>query len=140
MLGGLLMAPSNRFSGAVGGAIAGPMGLLAVYFYARNRQVIYTIESFIVMMIASLPGLGVYFLLRLVGNAMFPPPRPREEFYDDDEDDYDDRPRRSHRRDRDEEDDDEEDDRPRSRRRRDRDEEEDEDDDRPRRRRIDRGD
>jgi hypothetical protein len=133
--GGLLMAPANRFSGAIGGMIAGPMGLLAVYFYARNRQTVYTAETFIVMLIASLPGLGVYWVLRLIGNAMFPPAQPR---YDDDIDEEDeeyDRPRRR-RRDRDEDDDD--DDEPRSRRRRRREEEEDDeedDDESPRNRR-----
>jgi hypothetical protein len=132
-VGGLLMAPANRLSGAVGGMIAGPMGLLAVYFYARNRQTVYTAETAIVMLIASLPGLGVYWILRLLGNAIFPPPPQR---YDDDDDfdDEEDRPRRRRSRNRD---DDDEDDGPRRhrRRRRDEDEDEEEDDDSPRNRR-----
>ena len=53
-IGGLLLAPSNRFAGLVGGAIAGPMGLVAVYFYAKDRQTIHTAETFIVMLIAEL--------------------------------------------------------------------------------------
>ena len=122
-IGGLLLAPSNRFAGLVGGAIAGPMGLVAVYFYAKDRQTIHTAETFIVMLIASIPGFGIYWLLRLVGNAMFPPAEPRDDY-----DDEDDRPRGKRRRD---DEDDEDDDGPRSKRR-DRDHEDD-DDDRPRR-------
>jgi hypothetical protein len=138
-VGGLLMAPGNRFAGAVGGMIAGPMGLLAVYFYARNRQTIYSAETVIVMLIASLPGLGVYWALRLLGNALFPPPQPRYDDDDFDDDEMEARPRRRRSRERDEDDDEEDDDdRPRKRRRN-RDDEDDEFD-RPRRPRIERDD
>jgi len=134
--GGLLLAPSNRLAGAVGGMIAGPMGLLAVYLYARNRQTVYTAETFIVMMIASLPGLGVYWVLRLIGNALFPPPQPRYDEDDDFDDEMESRPRR--RRSRDDDDDEEDDERPRNRRR---ERDDDEDDDRPKKkRRIERDD
>jgi hypothetical protein len=146
-LGGLLMARSHRIAGAVGGMFAGPMSLMAVYLYARNRDRMFRSEVVIIGMVASLPGLGIFFILRLLTDLIFPP-RPREEdepIYRRDED----RPRRR-RRDRDDDDDDEFDDGPRTRRRsyddgdeiddmsprrRRRDDDEDEPDDRPRRRR-----
>lgn len=132
LVGGLLMTPNHRIAGAVGGFIAAPMGLLALYFYAKDRNVMYRAEAAIVTLVACLPGIGVYFVLRLMTDLMFPA-RPADDYDDEEEDE---RPRRKRiRRDDDDEDDD---DRPRSRRRV-RDDEDDEDE-RPRKRRRDRDD
>jgi hypothetical protein len=131
--GGALLAPANRIAGAAGGFVAGPLGLLAVYLYAHGRTSIYKMELVLVQGVASLPGFGVYFLVRLLINAIVPTPettgrgrRSRRL----DLDDEDDRPQRRRRREEDYDDEDE----PRSRRRRD-DEDEDEDEERPARRR-----
>jgi hypothetical protein len=97
-IGGALLARGHRVAGALGGLVAGPLGLLAIYFYARNRQTIYQLEVMFVQCVAALPGLGVYFLLRLLTDAIFPPnrdensykdpprPRPRKIYDDEDED------------------------------------------------------
>jgi hypothetical protein len=56
-------------------------------------------EDVFVQLAASLPGLGVFFLLRLITDAIFPRPTPDEPPFHAhaDPDDEDDRPR-SHRR------------------------------------------
>lgn len=130
-LGGLLIARKHRFAGMVGGFIAGPLGLLGVYFYARHRQTVYIAETFIVTLVCSIPGLLVFLVLRVLTDAIFPPPKEEEARDDDDEDD---RPRRRRRREIDDSDDEDvdEDDRPRRRSKR---REIDDEDARPRRRR-----
>jgi hypothetical protein len=137
MIAGLLISPSHRVAGMIGGMIAGPLSLLAVMFYLRGRVRVFRVEIVGISLLATVPGLAVYFLLRLITDAIFPPKerrdRYRDEDYDEDEefDDYDDRPRRR-RRPRDDYDEDDEDDR--RRRRRSPDEyDEDVEDDRPRR-------
>lgn len=115
---GALLAPGHRLAGAVGGFIAGPTGLLALYFYGRDRARIFRAEAAIVQLVASLPGLGIYFILRLLTDAIFPPAAPRRRRAGEDDEDEDDRPRRRRGR---EEEDGSEDDRPRRRRPRDED-------------------
>lgn len=89
-IGGALLSPGHRFAGAVGGMIGAPLGLLALYFYARGRERVFRAEGVIIWLLGSLPGLGVFFVLKLLTDAIFPPRRPqREEEYEDDE-----RPRR----------------------------------------------
>jgi hypothetical protein len=73
LIAGALLAPSHRFAGAIGGLIAGPTGLLALFFYARGRDKMFRAETVIVQLVASLPGLGVFFLLRLITDIIFPP-------------------------------------------------------------------
>jgi hypothetical protein len=98
LVAGLLVAPSHRFAGAIGGMIAGPFALLAVLFYVHGRRVVYRAEAIIVALIACLPGIAAYFVLRLITDAIFP---PRSSDVGDPDDDFDDRPRRRrrHRRD-----------------------------------------
>jgi uncharacterized membrane protein (UPF0136 family) len=123
LIGGALYAPSHRIAGAVGGLVSGPLVALAVYFFLRDRDKAYRLAVVLVAVLASLPGIGVYFVLRLLTDAIFPPSRMDDDSRGDLDDDYeDDRPRRSRHRD------DEDDDRPRRRRNRD-------EDDLPRRRR-----
>lgn len=113
-VGGALLASSHRIAGAVGGVLAGPMGLLAIYLYAHNRTTLHNIEAILVQGVASLPGLGVYFVLALIGNALFPArspnvdeldddeePRPKRRRYVEEDDDEEPRPKRR-RRDEDE--------------------------------------
>lgn len=114
-IGGALLDPKHRLAGAAGGFVAGPMGLLSLYFYARNRDRLYRAEAVLVQLIASLPGLGVYFMLRLLTDAIFPPRKTKHPRQDDDEVEEEQRPRR--RRHGDEADADDEDDEPRGKRR-----------------------
>src|SRR5581483_5645317 len=104
------------FVATVGGTAAG--ALLALYFYGRDRARIFRAEAAIVQLVASLPGLGIYFILRLLTDAIFPPAAPRRRRAGADDEDEDDRPRRRRGR---EEEDGSEDDRPRRRRPRDED-------------------
>jgi hypothetical protein len=139
-IGGLLLAPKHRISGAIGGIIGAPCALMALYLYSRNRDVIFRAEASLISFLGGLPGFGVFFVLRLISDLVFPAPREKE--YDDeddddqrrdriyDKDDEDDRPRKRKRRDDDDDDDEDEDERPRSRKRRD-----DDEDERPRARR-----
>jgi Na+/proline symporter len=142
LLAGALIAPSHRIAGAIGGMIAGPLALLAVTFYFRGRGSAFRAEVVLVSLIASLPGLGVYFLLQLLTDVLFPRKRRSdfddEDFDDDDYDDFDedDRPRRRRSRRDEPYDENCDDDQPRRRRsRRDDLDDDDYDDDRPRRRR-----
>jgi hypothetical protein len=132
-VGGFLLAPKHRISGAIGGMIGAPFSLLALYLYSRGRQQMFRAEAGLISFLGGLPGFGVFFVLRLISDALFPAPRK-----DQDDDDDEDRPRRRRNR-RSDEDDDEEDERPRSRRRRseeeDEEDEKDEEDERPRSRR-----
>lgn len=58
-IGGLLMCPKPWQAGLIGGLVAGPLGLLAVYFYSDLRDELWNFELAIVQGIASLPGVGV---------------------------------------------------------------------------------
>lgn len=78
LIGGALIAREHRLSGAVGGMIAGPLGLLAIYFFARDRTKMWRAEVVIVQLLASLPGFGAYFILKLISNAIFRP-KPYDE-------------------------------------------------------------
>jgi hypothetical protein len=106
-VGGFLIAPSHRLAGAVGGMLGAPLGLLALYFYGRNRVSMFRAEAFVVFLVGSLPGVGLYFVLRLLTDVLFPkdesPRRSRnrldsdDDDDDDDDDDEDDEPRRKRR-------------------------------------------
>jgi hypothetical protein len=85
-ISGALLARSHRFAGAVGGLLAGPAGLLAIFFYARGRDRMYRAETVIVQLVACLPGLGVFFLLRLITDAIFPPELDESRTHADDRD------------------------------------------------------
>jgi hypothetical protein len=65
-LGGLMMAEDDRIAGLVGGAVAGPCGLLGLMWYLQGRQTVHNLELVIVQVVASLPGVGVFFLLRSI--------------------------------------------------------------------------
>jgi hypothetical protein len=65
-IGGALMAGRETWLlGTIGGLIAGPCGLIAVYYYAQwRRPSVYMIEIALVQGLAGLPGLFVFRLLR----------------------------------------------------------------------------
>src|SRR5438128_6940588 len=52
LVGGLLMAPRLFWAGALGGLIAGPLGLTALYFYARWRDQLWSTELVVVQAVA----------------------------------------------------------------------------------------
>jgi hypothetical protein len=63
-IGGLLICPRPILAGLTGGLLAGPVGLLAVYYYTEHRQRLWSIELLIVQGIACLPGLSIGLLLK----------------------------------------------------------------------------
>jgi hypothetical protein len=95
LVGGALLAPSHRLAGALGGLVAAPSGLLALFFYARGRDKMFRAEIVIIQLVASLPGPGVFFLVRLITDALSPPPEPdKPRFHAHaDQDDENDQPR-----------------------------------------------
>ncbi len=127
--GGFLLAPKHRISGAIGGMLGAPCALLALYLYSRGRQQMFRAEAGLISFLGGLPGFGVFFVLRLISDAVFP--ARREDDYDEDEEDEQPRRRKRRRDEEDDEDEAEEDERPRSRRRQRDEDEEDEDEDEP---------
>jgi len=63
-MGGAMIAPTKHWAGLIAGMVAGPCGLLAIYYYVQGRESVWHLELVAVQMIASLPGIGLYFLLR----------------------------------------------------------------------------
>ncbi|MAT13900.1 MAG: hypothetical protein CMJ46_01365 [Planctomyces sp.] len=60
LLGGSLLSKKSKFWGGICGLLAGPLSVLAVYFYTSHRASIYNVELVIVQAVASLPALGLY--------------------------------------------------------------------------------
>ena len=104
-MGAIALGRSHRIAGMMGGFIAGPLSMLAAS-HCRNRQVVNSGDVFIVQMLASLPGLGVYFVLAWLSDMLFSAARADPSIG-----------RFAHRRDEDDEDYDDEDEQPRGRRR-----------------------
>jgi hypothetical protein len=71
-VGGMLICPRPLLAGLVGGLLAGPLGLIAVYYYTQGRQSVWNVELVIVQAIACLPGVGVGVLLKKVLAGMPP--------------------------------------------------------------------
>lgn len=74
VLGGWLMGRASPLAGVVGGLVAGLGGLLAVHLYTQGRKEVYHLELVAVQAAASLPGLGLYFLIKKMTAAPAPPP------------------------------------------------------------------
>jgi Na+/proline symporter len=72
IVSGALIARRLRIAGAAGGLLAGPSGLVALYFYCQGQQQVHKLELVVVQLVASLPGLGVYFILWLFEDFLFP--------------------------------------------------------------------
>src|SRR5262245_47312826 len=49
---GALLAPTHRVAGLIGGLVAGPLGLLALAYYAKGREKIWNVELVIVQGLA----------------------------------------------------------------------------------------
>lgn len=64
IIGGVLICPKPWSAGFVGGLLAGPIGLLAVFYYTKLRTEVFDIELVLVQMVASLPGLAVGFWIK----------------------------------------------------------------------------
>ncbi|MGE3805595.1 MAG: hypothetical protein AB7K24_13045 [Gemmataceae bacterium] len=63
-LGGAFMCPRPLLAGLVGGLLAGPLGLLAVYFYTQGRHQVTNVELVLVQGVACLPGVGIGLALK----------------------------------------------------------------------------
>ena len=72
------MCPRPLAAGVIGGFIAGTVGMLAVGIYTQHREKVLNWELVLVQGIASLPGLGIGFLLKklLGGSESETVPRP----------------------------------------------------------------
>lgn len=71
-VGGALMCSRPMVAGLVGGLLAGPIGLLAVYYYTQDRQQIWNLELVVVQIGACLPGVGVGWLIKWILAAASP--------------------------------------------------------------------
>ncbi len=63
-VGGLMMCPRPLVAGLVGGLVAGPVGLLAVYYYTQHRINVWNVELVLVQGLACLPGFGLGVLIK----------------------------------------------------------------------------
>jgi energy-converting hydrogenase Eha subunit G len=59
-------------AGVIGGAIAGPLGLLAVYYYTGFRDSVWNLELVLIQGIAGLPGIGVGLLIKRFSSFLDP--------------------------------------------------------------------
>jgi peptidoglycan/LPS O-acetylase OafA/YrhL len=65
-VGGVLMCRRPWVAGLSGGLLAGPLGLLAVYYYTHHRQTVFNVEVVFVQCLACLPGVGVGWCVKTV--------------------------------------------------------------------------
>jgi ABC-type phosphate transport system permease subunit len=63
-LGGALVCRRPLLAGLIGGLIAGPLGMAAVYYYTQGRQKVWNVELMLVQGLASLPGVVIGWLLK----------------------------------------------------------------------------
>ena len=64
-VGGVLLCPRPFLAGLIGGLIAGPLGLFAIYYYTQHRERVGKAKLAFVHGIAILPGLGIGWLLKI---------------------------------------------------------------------------
>jgi hypothetical protein len=98
-IGGCLFATGYRVPGIIGGIFASVGGLFALSFVLERSTIAHTFVLVIVILIGSLPGMGLGYLLRFGQDLLFPPLDKKATFPDEDEKD---RPR-PHRSEEDEE-------------------------------------
>jgi hypothetical protein len=65
-VGGMLICSRPLVAGLTGGLLAGPLGLIAVYYYTRHRVEVSHLELVIVQGIACLPGVGIGLLVKRI--------------------------------------------------------------------------
>lgn len=63
-VGGGMMCSRPLVAGLVGGLVAGPVGLLAVYYYTQHRNNVWNVELVLVQGLACLPGYGLGVLIK----------------------------------------------------------------------------
>lgn len=63
-VGGIMMCPRPMAAGLVGGLVAGPVGLLAVYYYTQHRNNVWNLELVLVQGLACLPGFGLGVVIK----------------------------------------------------------------------------
>lgn len=71
-VGGALLADKHFVAGLMGGLLAGPGGFLALHFYVMDRESVRTIELVLAQLAGSLPGIGLYHILKRVPIAETP--------------------------------------------------------------------
>lgn len=73
LIGGVMVCHKPLFAGIIGGLLAGPAGLLAVYYYTQNRQQVWNVELALVQGLASVPGFLIgKFLTRFGAPSLAP--------------------------------------------------------------------
>lgn len=63
-VGGCMICSRPLVAGLVGGLVAGPVGLLAVYYYTQHRESVSNVELVLIQGLACLPGYGLGWLIR----------------------------------------------------------------------------
>jgi hypothetical protein len=70
VVGGLLICPRPWPAGLIGGLLAGPLSLVAIYYYTHHRASVWLLQVVLVQGIACLPGIGIgYALKRTLSDA-----------------------------------------------------------------------
>jgi len=85
VVGGALVCPRPLIAGVLGGLVAGPLGLVAVYYYTLSRESVWNLELVLIQGLGSLPGIGLGYSLKKILSPQRQSPR-----FDDtvDNDDY----------------------------------------------------
>jgi hypothetical protein len=81
-VGGALLANKHFIAGFIGGLLAGPSGFFAVYYYCLHSDTVSNYEGVLVQLVGSLPGIGVFYLLKRTPSAECPAEAALEETED----------------------------------------------------------
>lgn len=75
-IGGACLCPRPISAGLFGGALAGPLGLIALDWWVKDRETVFALEIVFVQLVGMLPGLALGGILYSFGA----PPAPRPQF------------------------------------------------------------